>query len=299
MPKEIPLYDDPDELAEAFLSMAPYEHPPGYNEAIDEAESHPDPVTGEDPDLLAALVRARLTGEVGEDWLGPGFLREQYRAQFLADHGIAPERIDSLIEEYENSDSGQSGDVAAEITERLREESHPDPQRDETQSDTWEALKRQSAARKALKEGEGERKPHPSEGWQLSVPTGDAEAMYWEKILGWLGRTAEGMRERRAEWEAEHPSLEARGEALDRQLGPVPEELLLHVPWPPKEGEGTTSPKHEEGDSLPLPAREGYEVDITEHKLPGGALGYVRTKKETPSERAARIAFLEAQKDTD
>ena len=246
----------------------------------------------------------------------PEELREGYRAvlgSLYAFSDIDLENLDSVIEGVADDIAsgeiyGPSEDLAAQVAHNLEEEQRRNwAARDEMagedrtedewledqalQSDTWEALKRQSAARKALKEG-GERKPHPSEGWQLSVPTGDTEAMYWEKILGWLGRTAEGMRERRAELEAEHPSLEARGEAYDSQLGPVPEELLLNVSDAPL----TERPK---SSRRPAAMTGGEKHERWEkRKVSDDIEATLRLPKETASQRAARIAMLE-EEDTD
>ena len=262
----------------------------------------------------------------------PEELREGYRAvlgSLYAFSEIDLENLDSVIEGVADDIAseeiyGPSEDLAAQVAHNLEEEQRrnwaaqdemagEDRTEDEwledqaLQSETWEALKRQSAARKALEEGGGERKPHPSEGWQLSVPTGDTEAMYYEKLMGWLGRTAEGMRERRAELKAE---VDARGEAYDRELGPIPTDLLRYVSDEPatrEKGKATkrdprlTSAPEFGGpfDEVPFQLEDGSKVTL--RLKPGYTADQRDFPKEAPSKRAARIAMSkkEEEKDTD
>jgi hypothetical protein len=207
------------------------------------------------------------------------------------------------------------GSKIPDITEQAGSWETPEElERQKLQSDMWDAFTKAVAANKA-------RAP---DGLAWDAWVDDETVRYGEEqdpgsllderrgsFYKGLGKALTGMSKEadQAEYEADQEvmgtpgygpksQLAARGNIYDSQLGPVPEELMSHTAWPPEEGD--TIPRKASSAPAWEPDREGYDHDIAEHTLPDGTPAYVRTKKETPSERAARIAMLEYEaRDTD
>jgi hypothetical protein len=118
-----------------------------------------------------------------------------------------------------------------------------------------------------------------------------AQALGEMRALGALHQRLGGVPEPASEPVSRPPTeLEARREALDRQLGPVPAELMSHVSDEPLTREERTpawgvTPGQGEDREVPY---AGVHIRLS----PGEEM-----PKETPSQRAARIALSEKEEE--
>tara|TARA_R110000824_G_scaffold23246_11_gene83679 strand:- start:761 stop:1744 length:984 start_codon:yes stop_codon:yes gene_type:complete len=178
-------------------------------------------------------------------------------------------------------------------------------ERQKLQSDMWDAFTKAVAANKA-------RAP---DGLAWDAWVDDETVRYGEEqdpgsllderrgsFYKGLGKALTGMGEGadQAEYAADQQVMrtpgyvpETRGEASDRHHGPVPEELLLHVSDEPlTRGEATPA-----WDTTPVVGEK--DQDLIKHTLSDGTVATERRSRETPSQKAARVALLKEQEDTD